>query len=67
MSARPTPAPAGRTLLNYAEVAHKLGVGVTKAKKLAKAGEIKKVWIGGSVRFLESDVDEFIRRQLDAA
>ena len=49
------------TLLRIKEVAEALKVSTKTVRRLISAGEIPAVWIGGSIRVLQSDLDEYIK------
>lgn len=49
-------------LLRTREVAERLGVSTRTVERLAKAGELVRVRIGGSTRFSAADVDALVER-----
>jgi excisionase family DNA binding protein len=56
---------AAHTLLTYAQVAVRLGVNVSTARRLGAQGELKEIRVGaGTVRVREADLDEFIRSKV---
>ncbi|MGH7238486.1 MAG: helix-turn-helix domain-containing protein [Candidatus Saccharimonadales bacterium] len=50
------------TLLTPKQVADKLKVGKSKVYQLAKEGRLACFKIGGSVRFSEEDIDEYLNK-----
>ncbi len=58
-SSQPTPLPA---CLRREEVAGLLQVSVSKVDRMAKRGDIRKVKIDRTVRYLRSDVEEFLKK-----
>ena len=50
------------TLLRIKEVAEALKVSTKTVRRLISLGEIPAVWIGGSSRVLQSDLDQYIKR-----
>jgi len=50
------------TLLRIKEVAETLKVSTKTVRRLISLGEIPAVWIGGSIRVLQSDLDQYIKR-----
>lgn len=55
--------PDGGPLLSKQEVADWLGVSPRTVDTLAADGELKKIYVGGSVRFSPGAVKAYIRRQ----
>lgn len=50
------------TLLTVKQVCDKLQIGKSKVYQLAKEGRLSCFRIGGSVRFSEEDVDEYLNK-----
>lgn len=51
-----------RRLLRYEHAAEYLGISLRGMKELAKAGQVRKVQIGGRVLFDRADLDAYIER-----
>jgi len=49
-------------LLKLAEVARRLGISEPTARRYVKTGKLPSVYVGGSYRVRDTDIEEFLRR-----